>query len=69
MTEKIYIYIDGEKTELEGLELEKFLEQKEIDQAETQAQEILRTSKSASRESALSKLAALGLTEDEIASL
>jgi hypothetical protein len=69
MTEKIYVYINGEEVELLGLEREKFVEQRKIDNAEYQAQELAKTAKENSRKSALAKLAALGLTEDEIASL
>jgi hypothetical protein len=69
MTEKIYVGRNNEKIELQGLELEEFLEQRRIDQAEIDAQELLKTSKDSARASALAKLAALGLTEEEIAAL
>jgi hypothetical protein len=65
MIDKIHIGIDGKRIELKGIELEAFLEQKAKDQesmrlieAENQAQEEL-------KQSAISKLAKLGLTEDE----
>jgi hypothetical protein len=69
MTEKIYVGRNSEKIELQGLELEEFLEQRRIDQSEIDAQEVLKTSKDSARASALAKLAALGLTEEEIAAL
>jgi hypothetical protein len=69
MTEKIYVGRNSEKIELQGLELEEFLEQRRIDQEEINAQELLKTSKNSARASALAKLAALGLTEEEIAAL
>ena len=45
------------------------LAQRELDQAQIQAQEAEADAKVAARESALAKLAALGLTADEVAAL
>jgi len=69
MPEKIYIQIDSEKIEATGILLEKILEsQKEATaiKNERENQEQLRL---AARQSALAKLAALGLTQDEIEAL
>jgi hypothetical protein len=65
MTEKLYVHIDGERIEATGKVLEQIL----IDQAESKLQEEARQAKIAARQSALAKLAALGLTEEEIAAL
>jgi DNA-binding NarL/FixJ family response regulator len=43
--------------------------QRELDQAETEARQAEADAKVAARESALAKLAALGLTADEVAAL
>jgi predicted amidohydrolase YtcJ len=69
MPEKIYIQIDNEKIEATGVLLEQILESQREATAiknERDAQEQLRA---AARQSALAKLAALGLTEEEIAAL
>ena len=65
MSEKIYIQIDGKKVEAKGEVLEQILkdqaealERASVIEAEQQAKEELKAS-------ALAKLAALGLTEDE----
>lgn len=69
MSEKVFIGIDDERVELTGEDLENFL----AEQARRkQAQESFKAeqdAKIAARESALAKLAALGLTEEEIAAL
>jgi hypothetical protein len=69
MTEKIYVSDNGEKreaTQAEIAELKNFqtekLESLKLIEAELEA-------KKAARNSALAKLAALGLTEEEIAAL
>lgn len=68
--EKIIIGIDNQVIELEGQQLEAFLAQKKLDQAEeAKAQKLIEAQESkiiALRESAKEKLAALGLTEDEV---
>jgi hypothetical protein len=69
MSDKIYIQIDSEKLEATGVLLDQILEaQREAtsikDELDAQAQV-----KAAARQSALAKLAALGLTEEEIAAL
>jgi hypothetical protein len=73
MTEKVYITIDGERVELIGAELKAHLERQTKNAADElefmdQVQADL-SFKAAARQSALAKLAALGLTEDEIAAL
>lgn len=62
MTDKIYVQIDGLKREANAEELEQLA----IDRAEELE---LQQAKEAARTSALAKLAALGLTEEEIAAL
>jgi DNA-binding NarL/FixJ family response regulator len=65
MTEKIYVQINGERIEATGEILEQILK----DQSEWQTQQLAEQARLASRESALAKLAALGLTQDEIDAL
>jgi len=69
MSEKIYIQIDNERFEAQGKELEEILTL----QAKTESAKNLEIAKAneqvAARESALAKLKALGLTEEEIAAL
>jgi regulator of protease activity HflC (stomatin/prohibitin superfamily) len=69
MTEKIYISIDGEKQEAQGEVLAQILK----DRAEYEALELAsqqeKESKISARNSAFAKLAALGLTQDEIDAL
>ena len=67
--EKIYVGIDGERVELTGNELTAFKADRQAIQAEAEARQAESDAKIAARESALAKLAALGLTADEIASL
>jgi DNA-binding NarL/FixJ family response regulator len=65
MTEKIYVQINGERIEATGEILEQILK----DQSEWETQQLAEQARLASRESALAKLAALGLTQDEIDAL
>jgi predicted Zn-dependent peptidase len=65
MTEKIYVQINGERIEATGEVLEQILK----DRADWEAQQLVEQEKAASRQSALAKLAALGLTQDEIDAL
>ena len=67
--EKIYVGIDGERVELTGADLTTFKAQRTKDQAEAKAMQDATDAKMAARESALAKLAALGLTEAEVAAL
>ena len=67
--EKIYVGIDGERVELSGADLTAFKAQRTKDTAEAKAQQAEAQAKAAARESALAKLAALGLTEAEVAAL
>lgn len=69
MSEKVFIGIDDERIELTGEDLEDFLEQQETRKARQEQAKAEQEAKIASRQSALAKLAALGLTEDEIAAL
>jgi hypothetical protein len=65
MTTKPMISIDGVLREMNAKELEQF----ELDKTEIETQLAEQDAKIAARESALQKLAALGLTEEEIAAL
>tara|TARA_R110000868_G_scaffold55239_1_gene171868 strand:+ start:15 stop:230 length:216 start_codon:yes stop_codon:yes gene_type:complete len=67
--EKIYVGIDNERVELTGADLTAFIAQRTKDAAEAKAAQDEIDAKVAARASALAKLATLGLTADEIASL
>ena len=67
--EKIYVGIDGERVELTGADLTVFKAQRTKDQAEIKKEQDQIDAKVAARESALAKLAALGLSAEEIAAL
>jgi hypothetical protein len=69
MAETIYVGIDDQKQPATGKVLEQILldwEKSAKAQAEIEAQQLAKTQ---ARESALAKLAALGLTQDEIDAL
>ena len=66
MTEQIFVHRDGERIELRGIELETFLADKELRQAEAAVHQAEQEAKPAIKESAIAKLSALGLTEEEI---
>lgn len=65
MSEKIYIGIDDKKIELKGKDLEAFLQQREKDQEEARLLEAEIEAKEQLKQSAIAKLAAIGLTEEE----
>jgi DNA-binding NarL/FixJ family response regulator len=65
MTDKPMISIDGALREMNSDELAQF----ELDLAESKKIKDSENAKLAAKESALAKLAALGLTEEEIAAL
>ncbi len=65
MTDKIYVQIGEDVREASSQELEQF----KLDQAAQQVLEAELEAKATARTSALAKLAALGLTEEEIAAL
>jgi hypothetical protein len=65
MTKEFFIQEDGEKRKATAEEIKQF----EIDQAAQKAIKDEQDVKAAARESALAKLAALGLTEEEIGAL
>jgi hypothetical protein len=71
--EKIVIGIDDQVIELNGEQLEAFIAQRKLDEAEDlKAKKLIEAEEAktnALKESALAKLAALGLTEEEIAAL
>jgi hypothetical protein len=64
-TEKIFVHRDGERIELQGAELEAFLADRELMQAEAAARQAEQDAKAAAKASALTKLQALGLSEAE----
>ena len=68
-TEKILIGINDQVIELTGAEKEAFLADREEQHQAFLARKNAQTEKQQARESALAKLKALGLTEDEIAAL
>ena len=67
--EKIYVGIDGDRVELTGADLTAFKAQRTKDAAEAKAAQDEIDAKVAARASALAKLAALGLSAEEIAAL
>ena len=69
MAEKIYIQIDNERIEATGQALEYVLKSQADIQKQIADEEAERQAKEVSRATALAKLAALGLTEAEIAAL
>ncbi len=69
MSEKIFTQIGSERVELTGQALEDFLADRAQAQAESAARKAEQDAKAAAKESALTKLQALGLTEDEIKAL
>ena len=68
-TNSIFIQIDNEKIELLGSDKEAFLEDLNLRRQEAEAEAQAKILKESVRSSALAKLAALGLTEAEIAAL
>ena len=68
-TQSIFIGIDNERIELTGTELADFLADQSDQLAQVAAQQAELDAKAAARESALAKLADLGLTAEEIAAL
>jgi len=66
---KITIGDGNQVIELEGEALDAFLEQRTKDQAEAALLQAEQDAKAAAKESALTKLQALGLTEEEIKAL
>ena len=65
MSEQIFIQVGSERIELQGEALDAFLEQRAKDQAEFNAMQAEQDAKAAAKESALTKLQALGLSEAE----
>lgn len=68
-TEKVFIGVDNQRIELTGDELAAFKADRAAIQAEITALKAEAEAKIAARESALAKLADLGLTAEEIAAL
>jgi hypothetical protein len=70
MSEIIYIGVNDKKIELKGKELEAFLAQRAKDQLEFEESQRLieaeQTAKAEAKASAMAKLAALGLSEEEV---
>lgn len=69
MSEEIWVQEDNVRRKLEGEELQAFLADRAARQAQQQAEEETKAARQLIRESALAKLAALGLTEEELATL
>lgn len=69
MTEKIYIGIDGKRIEAKGEVLEQILKDRAEAELEASRIEAEQQAKEAARQSAMDKLAKLGLTAEEIAAL
>jgi len=69
MSEKIYIHNAGKKQEAKAAILENLLQAQADAQAETSRIEAEQQAKEAARKSAMAKLKALGLTDDEISAL
>jgi hypothetical protein len=67
--EQIFVGIDDQVIELTGEAKADFIRQRELDYAEFQTKQAEADAKAATRSSALAKLAAIGLTPEEIASL
>jgi hypothetical protein len=65
MSEQIFVHRNGERIELQGAELEAFLADRELRQAEAVARQAEEDAKAAAKASALTKLQALGLSEAE----
>ena len=63
MTEQIFVHRDGQRIQLEGAELEAFLEQRILDQAEAAARQVEQDAKAAQKTDILKRL---GLTEEEL---
>ena len=68
-TEKIIVVVDNEEIELTGKALTDFLADRQLNAKEDLRIEADKQSRLKARESALAKLSALGLTEEEIAAL
>jgi hypothetical protein len=64
-TEEIWIGDNEVRRKLEGEELAEFLAHRESSNAKREAAEAEQVAKLAAKESAIAKLTALGLTEDE----
>jgi hypothetical protein len=63
---KIYVQIDGKKQEAKGEVLEKLLQAQEEAQESQRLIEAEQTAKAEAKASAMAKLAALGLSEEEV---
>jgi len=66
---KVFVQVGDEITELLGDKLTAFNADRKVIQAEAAAQQAEADAKAAARQSALAKLADLGLTAEEIAAL
>jgi hypothetical protein len=66
---KVFIQVGSEVIELTGDELTAFEADRKASRVEVEAREAEQDAKAAARQSALAKLAALGLTQEEIEAL
>jgi tRNA threonylcarbamoyladenosine modification (KEOPS) complex Cgi121 subunit len=69
MTEIIYVGIDDKRLELKGSELESFLQKREQTKLQEMKTHAEIEEQKLAKASALAKLAALGLTDAEVAAL
>ena len=69
MTDKIYVFHNGKKQEAKGESLDYIISAQAEAQAQADLVQTQETAKATARVSALAKLADLGLTAEEIASL
>jgi regulator of protease activity HflC (stomatin/prohibitin superfamily) len=66
MSEKIYINVDGKRIEAKGEQLEYILQAQADAQESQRLIEAEQTAKAEAKASAMAKLAALGLNDDEV---
>ena len=69
MSDKLYKVVNGKKLEIKGAELEALKIEQEQEAERLRLFEAEQQAKEAARQSAMDKLAALGLNEEEVAAL
>ena len=69
MSDKVFVDINGERVELVGEELDNWKKQAAVEELYMQNKAKLEAEAYAAREAAQSKLAALGLTKDDLKAL
>ena len=68
-TEKIFVAIDDQRIELKGEELEVFLNDKKLREAEAKTRQAEAQARTEAKAAAQAKLAALGLTVEDLQAL